>query len=57
MKHYKFLDGIRIEQAERFINDYAREGWVVNSFNVVAEGECNQDKWAYVLLEWDEGEE
>jgi hypothetical protein len=31
MKHYKFLNGIALQQAERLINEYAEEGWVVTS--------------------------
>ena len=42
------------EEAEEQINQYAQQGWAVKAFNVVPEGELNQDKWAFVLLEMEE---
>jgi len=51
MKHYRFLNSIALEQVQNLINEYANEGWTVKAFNVVAENENNQDKWAYVLME------
>lgn len=53
MKSYKFLDGVWLSQVEDQINSLAMQGWAVKSFTVVAEGETNDDKNAYVLLEHD----
>lgn len=53
MKQYELLNGIQLERAQNLINEYAEEGWIVKAFNVVPEGELNQDKWAYILMELD----
>ena len=54
MKQYQLLNCIPLERTENLINEFAEEGWIVKAFNVVAEGELNQDKWAFVLLEMEE---
>ncbi|MFD0765711.1 hypothetical protein ACFQZI_12685 [Mucilaginibacter lutimaris] len=53
MKYYRFLNCIALEQVQNLINEYAHEGWIVKAFNIVAENENNQDKWAYILFEAD----
>lgn len=53
MKQYRFLNFIELQHVKKLIDEYANGGWEVKAFNIIAEGEHNQDKWAYILFEAD----